>query len=375
MDWFALIPASVFSQVYTYLIFALCLTVVYKNYSIEDNKLIYAQPSFPIPSSLLTLLVAIPIGFRNPVGLFGDTYFYTHTFRNVLKDYSPIDWSTEWLFDNWMFFFKDHGLEIQYFYLSVSLVYFGTMLVSCYKLAKNNTWIALLFCLVSYSCYSYSTNGVRNGLACNLVMLGIVYLTETDWKKYISLFFFVIAYGIHHSSALPAVAALTATFVIREPRYAIRFWLASIFISLIAGNTIGGIFENLGFDDRLSGYFQEQEDAETMSQFSQTGFRFDFLLYSAMPVLMAWYVTVKRNFRDRTFNIIANTYILANAFWVMVIRAAFSNRFAFLSWFIYPLVIAYPLLRMNIWKDQDRKTAQILLAYSGFTFFMFLIGK
>jgi len=58
-----------------------------------------------------------------------------------------------------------------------------------------------------------------------------------------------------------------------------------------------------------------------------------------------------------------------------VIRAAFSNRFAYLSWFIYPLVIAYPLLRMNIWEDQDRKTAQILLAYSGFTFFMHLIGK
>ena len=374
-DFFTPISASVYSQVYTYLVMALCMLVVFQRINAEENELIYAQQSLPLPAIVLTLLIAIPIGFRNPVGLFGDTYFYTHTFHNVLKDYSPINWSTEWLFDNWMFFFKDHGLEIQYFYLSVSLVYFGTMLVSCYKLAKNNTWIALLFCLATFSCYTYSTNGVRNGLACNLVMLGIVYLTETDWKKYISLIFFVIAYGIHHSTALPAVAALTSAFVIREPRYAIRFWVASIFISLIMGNAIGDIFASLGFDDRMSDYFQGQQNDETMSQFSQTGFRFDFLLYSAMPVLMTWYVTVKRNFRDRTFNIIANTYILANAFWVMVIRAAFSNRFAYLSWFIYPLVIAYPLLRMNIWEDQDRKTAQILLAYSGFTFFMHLIGK
>jgi len=374
-SFFTPISASVYSQVYTYLVMALCMLVVFQRINAEENELIYAQHSFPLPAIVLTLLIAIPIGFRNPLGLFGDTYFYTHTFHSVLKDYSPIDWSTEWLFDNWMFFFKDNGLEIQYFYLSVSLVYFGTMLVSCYKLAKNNTWIALLFCLVSYSCYTYSTNGVRNGLACNLVMLGIVYLTETNWKKYISLIFFVIAYGIHHSTALPAVAALTSAFVIREPRYAIRFWVASIFISLLLGNAIGDIFAGLGFDDRMSGYVQGQENDETMSQFSQTGFRFDFLLYSAMPVLMTWYVTVKRNFRDRTFNIIANTYILANAFWVMVIRAAFSNRFAYLSWFIYPLVIAYPLLRMNIWEDQDRKTAQILLAYSGFTFFMHLIGK
>lgn len=375
MDFFSSLPASIYNATYNWVVFILCLFVVFRHISSEGNRLIYSPVSLPIPAIILTILIIIPIGFRNPVGYFGDTYFYTHTFLRVLKDYSPIDWSREWIFDNWMFFFKDHGLPIQYFYLSVSIVYFGTMFVSCYKLSKNNTWIALLFCLVSYSCYSYSTNGVRNGVACNMVMLGIVYLTETDWRKFLSLAFFIIAYGIHHSSALPALAAITATFVIKEPKYALRFWVASIFISLIAGNYIGDIFGALGFDDRMSDYFQGQENEEMMEQFSQTGFRFDFLLYSAMPVLMIWYITVKRNFLDRTYNIIANTYIMTNAFWIMVIRAAFSNRFAYLSWFIYPLVICYPLLRMNIWEDQDKKTAQILLAYAGFTFFMFLIGK
>ena len=59
----------------------------------------------------------------------------------------------------------------------------------------------------------------------------------------------------------------------------------------------------------------------------------------------------------------------------MVIRSEQSNRFAYLSWFIYPLVIAYPLLRMNLWDDQDRKLAIILFLYSGFTFFMeFIYG-
>jgi hypothetical protein len=88
---------------------------------------------------------------------------------------------------------------------------------------------------------------------------------------------------------------------------------------------------------------------------------------------MVWYVTHYRKFKDQTFNILANTYLLSNAFWIMVIRSAFSNRFAYLSWFIYPLVIVYPLLRMNIWKDQDRKTAIIFFLYSGFSFFMFFI--
>ena len=111
------------------------------------------------------------------------------------------------------------------------------------------------------------------------------------------------------------------------------------------------------------GYVMESEN-------EKAGFRLDFILYSIMPIIMVWYVTIKRNFKDLTYHIIATTYILANAFWIMVIRSEQSNRFAYLSWFLYPLVIAYPLLRMNIWEDQDRKTGLILLAYSGFTFFM-----
>lgn len=107
--------------------------------------------------------------------------------------------------------------------------------------------------------------------------------------------------------------------------------------------------------------------------FSHTGFRWDFLLYSAMPVAMIWYVTKWRRFNDKTFSLIANTYLLCNAFWIMVIRASFSNRFAYLSWFMYPVVFYYPLLRMNLWEDQDRKTALILFLYSFFTFFMFFV--
>jgi hypothetical protein len=116
-----------------------------------------------------------------------------------------------------------------------------------------------------------------------------------------------------------------------------------------------------------------QFSEENTQYFSSTGFRWDFLLYSSAPVAMIWYVTYYRRFSDPEYTAIANAYLLSNAFWIMVIRAAFSNRFAYLSWFIYPMVIAYPLLRMNIWKDQDRKTTIILFLYSAFTFFMFFV--
>ena len=70
-----------------------------------------------------------------------------------------------------------------------------------------------------------------------------------------------------------------------------------------------------------------------------------------------------------------STYILANSFWVMVIKAAFSNRFAYLSWFLYPVVLAYAVIRLHIWPDQDKKAGLILALHAGFTIIMFMLGK
>ncbi len=67
------------------------------------------------------------------------------------------------------------------------------------------------------------------------------------------------------------------------------FWGLSLFVSLISGDTISGLFESLGFDDRLS-YLSATENSEL---FSHTGFRWDFLLYSFMPILLGWNVTIK----------------------------------------------------------------------------------
>ena len=345
MELFSNISPLLYSTIYNCLVFGLCMIVVFRNINTNDSTLIYAKPSLPMPAIILTVFLIVFIGTRPSSFVFGDSYFYEHTYNNIVNDYALPSLSSEWIWHNLNALSKDLGFEVHDFFLFVDFLYFGLMLLCCWRLFPNNTWIAVLFFFASFSCYTYSVNGIRNGLGTSIILLAITFLTEKDWRKYLSIVLMLVAMGIHRSTSLPSIAAITAALVIKEPKYAIRFWIASIFISLVAGNAISNIFAGLGFDDRMEGYFNMQNDANEMSRFESTGFRFDFLLYSAMPVLMAWYVTVKRSFRDRTFNIIANTYILANAFWVMVIRAAYSNRFAYLSWFIYPLVIAYPLLR------------------------------
>ena len=323
---------------------------------------------------LLTVLMIVFLGLRPDGAAFVDSAGYKTDYNYFIDSFVPINLKIEWLWHNLNFYCKEIGMNYHEFFLVVEFGYLGGMFAACMLLMRKNLWIALLFFFTAFSCYSFGVNGIRNGFACSIVLVAIALVAMDRKFLWISLFLMFLAIGNHRSTILPCAAVLTAVYVIKDTKVALRFWLLSIAISLIAGPLVEQFFISLGFDDRMSTYSSIAQDSEEMGErFSRTGFRWDFLFYSIWPVIMTWYVTIYRKFTDKTFIVIANTYMLCNAFWIMVIRAAFSNRFAYLSWFMYPLVIAYPLLRMNLWKDQDRKTAIILFLYSGFTFFMFFI--
>lgn len=349
------------------------ITVLYSIGS-SQQKILRAESS-PMQGAalLLTLAIAFFIGLRRSNAIFGDMGMYRHTYENVLAGYSPMSLHTEWLWDNFMFFCKSIGFNSTEFFLIVDIVYFFGMFICALLLMRRNLWIAMMFFFTAFSTYSFGTNGIRNGMSSSIELVAITLLTMGKTKHVLAYILMFIAFSIHRSTILPSAAAIASLFFIKDTKTAIRFWIASIGISLVAGPLVEQFFAALGFDDRMSNYASTSRDDSSMEQFSQSGFRWDFLFYSAAPVAMIWYVTHYRKFTDKAYIFIANIYLLCNAFWVMVIRSAFSNRFAYLSWFIYPVVMAYPLLRMNIWKDQDRKTALIFFLYSGFTFFMFFI--
>lgn len=359
-----------------YILFLLLswMTVLYYIGS-NNQKILLVEGNNPMQGAalLLTLVLIFFIGLRPVSGYFGDMNMYTHSYVNVVSGYVPIDFRSEWLWNNFTAFCKKSGLNANEYFLTVAFFYFMSMFICSLMLMRKNLWLAVLFFFTSFSCYSFSTNGIRNGMACSIELIAICLLAEGGIKRPLSFVLMFLAMGIHRSTMLPSAAAIASAFVIKDTKTAIRFWIASIAISLAAGPMVESFFAALGFDDRMSDYASVGQSEESMSQFSQSGFRWDFLFYSMFPVIMTWYVTRVRKFNDRVFNVFANTYLFCNAFWIMVIRSAFSNRFAYLSWFLYPVVIAYPLLRMNLWKDQDRKTAIIFFLYSGFSLFMFFI--
>lgn len=374
MEPLSIIDAWYYSTAYYILFLFLCWGTTLYYVGSSQQKILHAEGS-PMQGAALVLAIALSfyLGLRPPSGSFGDMNMYIHSYVNVINSYVPIGFRSEWLWANLAAFCKFSGFNVFEFFLIVEIGYIFGMFICSFLLMRKNLWIAVLFFFISFSCYSFGTNGIRNGLGCSLDLVAISLFALGGAKRPVGVVLMFLAMGIHRSTILPSAAAIASVYFIKDTKTAIRFWIASIAISLVAGPMVENFFAALGFDDRMDQYASTNQDERSMNQFSATGFRWDFLLYSSFGTIMIWYVTRYRKFTDKVYSIIAITYLLCNAFWVMVIRSAFSNRFAYLSWFLYPVVMAYPLLRMNLWKDQDRKTAIIFFLYSGFTLFMFFI--
>lgn len=365
---FSFISIRLYSAVFYWVIFLLSITTAIKYIISPDNRNLLRYQN-QIGAMILFTILALYIGMRPISWIFQDMLTYARGFE-ILGNMQHVKFEGEWFFSLLMYICKQMQWPIEYFFLIVGVGYVGFQTLAGKKLLEENVWLALLFVFSAFSFWGFGTNGIRNGLGCAFAILGIVYLIE---KKFLlCAVLYILAIATHRSTTLPIIMSLLACFIIRSPKQAIYFWLSSIIISLIAGNTITGFFASLGFDDRMTMYANM---STTGGYFAHTGFRWDFLLYSAVPVFLTWHITQNRKIQDRAFNILAITYILSNSFWIMIIRAAFSNRFAYLSWFIYPYILAYALIRLHVWEDQDKKVGWALIAHATFTIFMFIIGK
>lgn len=349
----------------------LFLTIGYAvSISRYGTSLIQRNTNQPLIYVYIILFVVL-VGLRPISGhYFGDTSNYAmsyYLYESGIKTYDPN--ANEWFFE-WLMYNCSKVMDVHGFFLLIEVLYVLPVLWACRQFVPNHALLMFIVCMGAFSFFSYGTNGIRNGMACSLIIAAMACVQGNWTKRIIGIILAFLAFNIHRSTALPIICII-ATFFIKDTRIVLWWWVASIFLSLVAGGPIEAFFTGLGFDDRISSY---AIDDSANAMFSSTGFRWDFLLYSAMPILLGYHVVIKRKIWDKNYLLLLHTYILCNSFWVMMIRASYSNRFAYLSWFLYPLVLIYPCLKFPIWKDQGQKTALIIIGQWGFTFIMWIFS-
>lgn len=369
-----IIPAIYYHGIFYTYILVLCLLESIRIYQYSTNALLVDKYQKRESAVLLSIFLILFIGTRPIDVVFVDTITYAAEYMHPYN-LEVDEKRSEWIWVSFANCCKSLGLSVHVWFLLIAFCYIMPLLLACkHWFFRQNIYLAMLFVFSAFSFFSYGVNGLRNGVACSFIIWAMSIYSGKIMNKVVTILLCSIGFFIHKSVALPIICFFISYHVIKKFQWALAIWFFSIILSLTLGTSISSYLGPLlGFDQRLADLLSASSDSEVMQSFSHTGFRWDFLLYSCMPILLGYYICHKKRINDRNYIVLLNTYILANAFWVIVINAAYSNRFAYLSWFLYPIVLAYPLLRLPIWKDQGRKTVYILLFHCTFTYFMWLI--
>lgn len=335
-----MIEASSYYSYYTN--FTLFLGLVFIIYTFVNGNLeskdylIFPYVMGVISFCLITFFLAIrPISYQ-----FGDMGNYNHAINEYLY-MDKIKENSDILFEYTMFFFAKKFSAESFFFLC-TLLYFIPLYLGYKKLFKSFWTVAFILSLLTFSFYGFAVNGIRNGIAAHIFLLGLTLPKRYGW------ILILVSTGFHSSMLIPAIGYLSS-FFIKKVSWYYYLWLACLCLSVVYSG-FGELVQSLGIGgDKFGSYVEDGFEHE--SSFAMTGYRYDFVLFSIFPVIFSFYYIYKRGFNDGLYTTFVSTYLFANSIFLLVNEIAFSNRFAYLSWFMIVPIILYPIYKLRTRKD------------------------
>ncbi len=360
------VPLEYYSLIYFQFLLIIVLLAFFNSYRNEltDKDYLKRQDKF---GKFVLISIIIYLGLRPISFAFGDMGVYNIEFQKYVNG-AALDTKKDLLFEMMKYFFAKY-LTAKLFFFTCSFFYVYLLYLATKKMFKDYWYYAFLMFIVAFTFWAYGANGIRNGLATSV----FIYAISRD-KKYNVLLLLLIAFSIHKSILIPITAYLIANYHSNTRTY-LYCWFLAIPLALFFGGFWQNFFLGLGIEEDKLGTYLGSFNQKSEGVVLVVGFRWDFLLYSFSGVFAGWYFIIKRGFNDQLYIKLFNTYLIANSLWVLVIRANYSNRFAFLSWFLLGLVILYPLLKSKILDKQHVVIARVIFIFFSFCYLMNVILK
>ena len=291
----------------------------------------------PILTFIISLYLIVASVF-SPIG--GDKERYIEAFKYA----SFLEYSKDL---GWTFLTKVLNVAcldnvILYLFVLAFIYVFSYYYIGKCKLGKQNVVYYLLLSAGCLGFWSGSTNIMRAGFATSLFFLSLCFV-EKKKAIYIALSVFAI---FVHNSVLVLVAAFFLTKYYTNFKVYIWIWLA--FLALSSVNALNPIVSFLAshtgeISDRIASYAYNI-DQTTADNYGNSGFRIDFILYSALAIIYSGWIILKQKYDDVFYIRLSCTYIIVNCLWLVMIRVTYADRFALLSWSLISLIILYPYM-------------------------------
>lgn len=350
-----------------YLIIVTIITLfIYSKYSRKKGDIIFTQRKKQDRTFIIVIFMILFIGFRPKSHIFVDMMNYITSYHAFYEGETFIfDKEAEnLLFDNYLAWVGSMNLGTTFFFVSIAAIYFICTYIACKRMFPRDTLAAYLVFLAAFSTFSYGTNGIKAGAAGAIFLMALSY--RRNLKICIPLI--LISWGFHHSMIMPIVAFIL-TLIYKNPKVYFAGWCFCLLIAIAHITFFQELFAGILSDSGDSGANYLSEIGNEWG--GRTGFRIDFVIYSAMPILVGYWAVYKKRLQlSKLYTCLLNLYMTINGTWMLCMYANFTNRIAYLSWFLYPIVLIYPYLNENWGPRRYKDFSMVMLAHLGFTLFM-----
>lgn len=260
-------------------------------------------------------------------------------------------------------------MGVSEFFFLIAFIYFVCTFVACAKFFGKDQYVAFLVFLGSFSTFSYATNGIKAGIAAAIFLLGLSYFRN----RIVSILLVLISLGFHHSMIVP-VTAYAMAVIYKKPKVYFSVWVICLLIAALHITFFQSLFASLASDNgdqSAVGYLQSSSNTEWGGK---SGFRIDFIIYSAMPILIGYVALFKKKIQlSKCYTFLLNIYMITNSVWLLCMYAKFNNRIAYLSWLLFPILLIYPFIKEKWGYGKYSTLSKVVLANLGFTLFMQII--
>lgn len=282
-----------------------------------------------------------------------ETRYYNTLWYGMDLEYKDVGWIAYDFVCAWLF-----GKHIYLFWFVTALLYVGSY---CYfSISHFDNRRAFYFFLMTTGMLGFSVYGVhtiRQGLAIAFVIISL----SKGINSFCRIILLVLAVSIHKSVFILCIAFVLARYLKNIKLFG-ALWCICLTISIF-NIDFQSLFEDFGFvDNRISEY----GSGEGPSNDYKVGFRWDFLLYSILPLFFSFYYIIKKKFKNDMYSFMLSAYLITNSIWILVIRMPYTDRVAYLSWFMIPFITISPLLELpQKFTHPQKRVLQIMLCFMG----------
>ena len=358
---------QLYRLIYIVIVFILTLYCIIHYNKYPEERIKYCnKKSLSFGPLILIIILILFIGLRPVANVFWDMMNYNMSYELIQNsEQFGFEWnwdSQNFIFDNIFNYLALNWYDIFIFFFIIAIIYFGCLYFSIKKLFPNDMLYALVVYLGALSTFNYATNGIKAGAAASIFILAFVFYK----KPLIAALCCILSLGFHHAMIIPIYAFILSYFI-KNPKW---FFIGWFFCLVLSFFHIEGITDYLAqfADEKGQEYLLGDENDWS----GKKGFRFDFILYALPPILIGYWINFRLKINNRCYNLILNTYLLSNAVWLLCMYIPYNSRIAYLSWFILPIVLIYPFLKIKLPIQQYKTLNFFTASYLAYTLFFFL---